>query len=556
MASTQDKSKLAGKSGAESRPQGKTGENELRRLAKRYLVQTPDEDYAGWDIQLEEPAIAASSRAEFYGRPGYFTYKIQIKSPRIHSKAHTTRSVGIELQHLERACKSSDPWFVFIAIVDDDDDDSECDVHEVFLVHIGEHWIRKTAEKIVKGGDLKDEVSITWSDSDRIEPRTRNSLTSALQRAGRDPEVYALDKRGMWENAGLESTRTALSKSALATLTESELTEILLGRVDALDHLALVTTRFGVDQEYGPPKGESRVTPSVAEEIVLFRASEGSDGLRRHKPFLHFKSGHMFSSAEAKTRFPGHNILMRIVPASCVEIIVAAESHLLLQIRTVLGPPHRQIPLRSIIIASHVQALLARANRRSGYFFVAVAGHPQAWGTRVCAEPKLDKWQRSLTKAAKQAASILQRWGIPDTTNTTLASLLRQRHAIAFMHGIVCSDNLASLSFKGTVKFDQSVEQDHFVSPVPFCAAVQIGGFRAVLSGIMLREFRRLRGEEYEWAADTFEVVFQEGGERLPDSLPQMALDQARTRAELQSERTGAMIVDLAGFVQDRWPEE
>lgn len=92
------------KTGSRSRPQAKTGVNLLRRLAKEFVVEESEEDYAGWDIQLEEVFPEPSSTADFLGRRGHFTYKFQIKSPKLGSQAHKRRSVGIELQHWERAC--------------------------------------------------------------------------------------------------------------------------------------------------------------------------------------------------------------------------------------------------------------------------------------------------------------------------------------------------------------------------------------------------------------------------------------------------------------------
>lgn len=55
-------------SGAQSREQGKAGVNLLRFLAKGYILQESEEDYAGWDVQLEEkmppPSLITSTLDE------------------------------------------------------------------------------------------------------------------------------------------------------------------------------------------------------------------------------------------------------------------------------------------------------------------------------------------------------------------------------------------------------------------------------------------------------------------------------------------------------------
>lgn len=539
-------------SGAESRPQGKTGVNELRRLAKNFVVEESKEDHTGWDIQLEEKLADPTDSAEFLGRRGNYTYKIQVKSPRVRSAAHLRRSVGIELQHWERACKSSDPWYVFIAIADDDDEDKEDDVHDVFLVHIGAAWLAKAAKRLASCTNMKKEMHIAWTESDRIKPRTRRNFAQALKSpCDVDPLVYAATKQHQWNQAGFENRRTELAVSACSDLTEQKLTDIYLGRETVSeDRLTEIVRRFGLEISMDRPSpGMYRVNAARVVEIEFYRASTARAGLTKHRGVLIIHNMALFHSGPVTKHFPNHVPVLRI-STRFVEIQVT-NGRLTIEIR--LGHPTALISLLGLAAASFLSNLYRRAYRRGGLFCVHTVDPPNVWTTSVIANMKLPAWQRAAYKAATEAREIIQKFGGSLDQDVTISSLLQQRNALTFMRYLVCERE--GLSFAGHVRLDSDPSVNEFQSLVPYNVAVQVGRFRVVIGGVIVRNFKRITDLEYQWTSAGFEVLLEEAGEGLSDQLPGISLRLVAAQAELRCYQGNVPFLELTGFAQERWPD-
>lgn len=539
--------------GAQSRPQGKTGINLLRRLAKDFLVEESGEDYGGWDIQLEETQTAPSSSADFLGRRGCFTYKFQVKSPRKGSKCCEKRSVGIELQHWERACKSSYPWFVLIAIVDDDDDSQEDDVCEAYLVHLDATWLAKAAKRLSTSADMQAKMQLTWSELHRIHPRTRRTFKQMLRsEAGTDPLVYAAKKQYSWSQAGFERRFTALSNAASTSLSESQLADIYLGRQTvSAESLVEIETRFGMDVETGSPApGVYGVLPSGRVELAIYRASRHLAGLVKHRGQLQISNVEVFHSGPVLKYFPKHQLALRFT-SSCLDIVVTNNRF---HLEIALGPPTAPVSLMNLAAAAYVHSLRDRAHRCGGLFCVAVVAPPNVWSTPGTGKFKIPPWKREVYKSATAAYAIIQKLGGSADQAVTVVSLIQQRNAIWFMRACVCEDR-RHLQFAGSIRLDAPSDHAEFRSPVPFVVAIQLGSFRAVLAGIIVRSFSKRTEREYNWTMVDFEILVQEAGERLSESLPTMAFGLVSREAELRCQRDDVPFIELAGFTHDRWPE-
>lgn len=188
--------------GHDEQLQGAIGERELLRLAQeaRLHAMKAVPDLGGWDYCVEEAESPSTARLDL--RPPGRRWMVQVKT--VH---RLESSVSIKLANWQRMATQSVPWFVLVVEV------VNLQPKRSFLVHIGEYWIAKTLERLVKlrpGAEArlnKLNMGMKFRDAELI-PSDGPTFVSALRRdAGSDPATYAAEKDRLVKTVGYDEFR-------------------------------------------------------------------------------------------------------------------------------------------------------------------------------------------------------------------------------------------------------------------------------------------------------------------------------------------------------------
>ncbi len=183
-------------SGRASRVHGKIGLLKLEELACELITSKPGEDYAGWDLLLEEDSVQGTPY-EKRCHPAYQKYFVQVKTVQRGGESHKRKREKYLLDHCVRASKDFNAWFIFVAV------EHANKVEEVFLIHLHERLIRKTA-LILAEDENPEGIWIRWTDDDKIDPLDADSFLRKLRfYVGKDPHLYASRKISIGSECGL-----------------------------------------------------------------------------------------------------------------------------------------------------------------------------------------------------------------------------------------------------------------------------------------------------------------------------------------------------------------
>lgn len=180
---------------------GALGESEFKRFCASVgiVANKSDEDKTGWDYFIEFPR--SNSESNLDKTPSPLECKIQVKATDGHTQR---RSIG--LLNFERLVKSSLPSFIVFMEFNNTDR-----VAKLYLVHIGEKWIRKVLKRLRQlnlssNTEIRKKlISVKFDKSHELTDLTGSGLKSAIEHHVPDGmEKYAAWKNDLIANLGYE----------------------------------------------------------------------------------------------------------------------------------------------------------------------------------------------------------------------------------------------------------------------------------------------------------------------------------------------------------------